>query len=113
MWRLVEWHAEQKKTKVLLGISNGTVDVRYIGKFAGLLHPRWEARRSSGELFQFQVPYDHTMKALVVDYIAHVGRGSSPLQIALLDHLHIVIIDQGMFKRWEIKIQFYQWWGYT
>lgn len=41
--------AEQETTKVLLGVSDDTVVVRYIGKSAGLFHPRREARRSNCE----------------------------------------------------------------
>lgn len=44
--------AEQTATEVLLGVRNGAVDVRYLGKRAGLSHSRREARRSSGQYFQ-------------------------------------------------------------
>lgn len=46
---------EQTTTEVLLGVSNGAIDIRYIGKYAGLSLSRGEARRSSGEYIYFQV----------------------------------------------------------
>lgn len=45
-----ERNAEQKTTKIVLGVSNGTVDVGYLGKYSGLCHACREARCSSGEL---------------------------------------------------------------
>jgi len=40
---------EQTTTKVLLGVSNGTIDVGHTWKSTGLSHTRWETWSSSGE----------------------------------------------------------------